>query len=115
MNLLSVDEDVATVLVEEGFTDVEEVAYVPIEELTSIEGFDSEIVDELRNRARDALLTREIAGGTDGTPAQDLLEMEGMERALAFELAAAGVVTMEDLAELSIADLLARNAPPNSS
>ena len=106
MNLLSVDEDVATVLVEEGFTDVEEVAYVPIEELTSIEGFDSEIVDELRNRARDALLTREIAGGTDGTPAQDLLEMEGMERGLAFELAAAGVVTMEDLAELSIADLL---------
>ena len=106
MNLLSVDEDVATVLVEEGFTDVEEVAYVPIEELNSIEGFDSEIVDELRNRARDALLTREIAGGTDGTPAQDLLEMEGMERGLAFELAAAGVVTMEDLAELSIADLL---------
>lgn len=110
MNLLSVDEDVATVLVEEGFTDVEEVAYVPIEELTGIEGFDGEIVEELRNRARDALLTREIAGGTDGTPAQDLLEMEGMERALAFELAAAGVVTMEDLAELSIADLLDINA-----
>jgi len=110
MNLLSVDEDVATVLVEEGFTDIEEVAYVPIEELTGIEGFDREIVDELRNRARDALLTREIAGGTDGTPAQDLLEMEGMDRALAFKLAAGGVVTMEDLAELSIADLLDINA-----
>ncbi len=110
MNLLSVDEDVATVLVEEGFTDVEEVAYVPIEELTTIEGFDAEIVEELRNRARDALLTREIAGGTDGTPAQDLLEMEGMERALAFELAAAGIVTMEDLAELSVADFLDINA-----
>ena len=110
MNLLAVDEDVATVLVEEGFTDVEEVAYVPIEELTTIEGFDAEIVEELRNRARDALLTREIAGGTDGTPAQDLLEMEGMERALAFEFAAAGIVTMEDLAELSVADLLDINA-----
>ena len=110
MNLLSVDEDVATVLVEEGFTDVEEVAYVPIEELTTIEGFDAEIVEELRNRARDALLTREIAGGTDGTPAQDLLEMEGMERVLAFELAAAGIVTMEDLAELSVADFLDVNA-----
>ena len=110
MNLLSVDEDVATILVEEGFTDVEEVAYVPVEELTSIEGFDPEIVDELRNRARDALLTREIAGGTAGTPAQDLLEMDGMERALAFELSAAGVITMEDLAELSIADLLDINA-----
>ena len=105
MELLSVDEDVATVLVEEGFTSVEEVAYVPIEELNAIEGFDSEIVDELRNRASDALLTREI-GGMDGTPAQDLLEMDGMDRTLAYDLAAGGVVTMEDLAELSVADLL---------
>ena len=80
MSALSVDEDVATLLVEEGFATVEEVAYVPIDELTSIDGFDREIVDELRSRARDALLTRELASGAQGTPAQDLLEMEGMIR-----------------------------------
>ena len=107
MEALSVDEDVAMVLVEEGFTSLEEVAYVPIDEMTAIEGFDQEIVEELQNRARDALLTREIGGGT---PAQDLLDMDGMDRALAFELAAAGIVTMEDLAELSVADLLDVNA-----
>ena len=105
MTLLSVDEDMATTLVEEGFTGVEEVAYVPIDDLLAIDGFDRELVDELRNRARDALLTRELAGG-QGTPAADLVEMEGMDRALADELAAGGVVTMEDLAELSVADLL---------
>ena len=105
MTLLSVDEDMATTLVEEGFTGVEEVAYVPIDDLLAIDGFDRELVDELRNRARDALLTRELAGG-QGTPAADLVEMEGMDQALADELAAGGVVTMEDLAELSVADLL---------
>ncbi len=104
MELLEVDEDVATVLVEEGFTSVDEVAYVPAEEMVAIEGFDAEIVEELRNRAKDALLSREFGGG--GTPAQDLLEMDGMDRALANELARGGVVTMEDLAELAIADLL---------
>ena len=108
MEALSVHEDVATVLVEEGFTNLEEVAYVPVEEMTAIEGFDQEIVEELQNRARDALLTREIGAGA--TPAQDLLEMDGMDRALAFELAGAGIVTMEDLAELSVADLLDVNA-----
>ena len=105
MTLLSVDEDMATLLVEEGFTGVEEVAYVPIDDLLAIDGFDRELVDELRNRARDALLTRELAGG-QGTPAADLLGMEGMDQALANQLAAGGVVTMEDLAELSVADLL---------
>ena len=105
MTLLSVDEDMATTLVEEGFTGVEEVAYVPIDDLLAIDGFDGELVDELRNRARDALLTRELAGG-QGTPAADLVAMEGMDQALADELAAGGVVTMEDLAELSVADLL---------
>ena len=110
MEALSVDEDVATLLVEEGFTGIEEVAYVPIEELTAIDGFDREIVDELRSRARDALLTRELAGGGAGTPAQDLLEMEGMDQTLAFELAAGGIITMDDLAEQSVADLLDINA-----
>ncbi len=110
MEALSVNEEIARLLVEEGFVDVEEVAYVQVDELTAIEGFDRELVDELRSRARDALLTRELAGGTAGTPAQDLLGMEGMDQALAFQLAAAGVITMDDLAELSVADLLEINA-----
>ena len=108
MEALSVDEDVATVLVEEGFTNLEEVAYVPVDEMAAIEGFDQEIVEELQSRARDALLTREIGGG--GAPAQDLLDMDGMDRALANQLAGAGIVTMEDLAEQSVADLLDVNA-----
>ena len=109
MNALSVDEDVAGVLVEEGFTTLEEVAYVPIEEMIAIEGFDEEIVEELRNRAKDALLTKAIASEEalgDTTPADDLLNMEGMNRELAFKLASNEVITMEDLAELAIPDLL---------
>jgi transcription termination/antitermination protein NusA len=109
MEALEVDEDVAGVLVDEGFTTLEEIAYVPLEELLAVEGFDEEIVHELRNRAKDALLTRAIAseeqlGGS--RPADDLLSMEGMDEALAFRLAAAGIVTREDLAEQSIADLI---------
>jgi len=110
MEALSVNEEIARLLVEEGFVDVEEVAYVQREELTGIDGFDPELVDELRSRARDALLERELAGGTAGTPAQDLLGMDGMDQPLAFALAAKGVVTMDDLAELSVADLLEINA-----
>ena len=106
MEALSVNEEIARLLVEEGFVDVEEVAYVQVDELTAIDGFDRELVDELRSRARDALLSRELAGGATGTPAQDLLGMDGMDQGLAFELAAAGVVSMDDLAELSVADLL---------
>ena len=105
---LEVDEDVAGVLVEEGFTTLEEIAYVPIEEMLAIEGFDEEIVQELRDRAKDALLTKAIASEEalgDVTPADDLLEMEGMERQLAFKLAANEIVTMEDLAELAIPEL----------
>ncbi len=105
---LAVDEDVAAVLVEEGFTTLEEVAYVPIEEMTAIEGFDEEMVEELRNRAKDALLTKAIASEEalgEQEPADDLLNMEGMERRLAFQLASNGVITMEDLAELAIPDL----------
>ena len=108
MDALAVDEDVAGVLVEEGFTTLEEIAYVPIEEMMAIEGFDEEIVQELRNRAKDALLTKAIASEEalgDATPAEDLLEMEGMDRQLAFKLAANEVVTMEDLAELAVPEL----------
>lgn len=109
MDVLSVDEDVAIVLVEEGFTTIEEIAYVPIDEMTAIEGFDAEIVEELRNRAKDALLTKAIANEemlSDQQPADDLLEMDGMDRQLGFALASHGVVCMEDLAELAIPDLL---------
>jgi N utilization substance protein A len=109
MEALSVDEDVAAVLAEEGFTSLEEIAYVPIEEMTTIEGFDEEIVTELRNRAKDALLTKAIASEEllgEKEPADDLLNMAGMERRLAYLLANHDVVTMEDLAELAVPDLL---------
>jgi len=109
MEALDVDEDVAGVLVEEGFTTLEEVAYVPLEEMMAIEGFDEDISEELRARAKDALLTMAIASEEQleaHEPAEDLLTMDGMERHLAFVLASRGVVTMEDLAEQSVDDLM---------
>ncbi len=108
MNALDVDEDVAVVLVEEGFTTLDEVAYVPLEEMMGIEGFDEAISEELRARAKDALLTMAIATEEklDVEPAEDLLTMEGMERHLAFVLASRGIVTMEDLAEQGVDDLM---------
>ncbi|PWG63569.1 transcription termination factor NusA [Sediminicurvatus halobius] len=109
MDELDADEDVAALLVEEGFSSLEEVAYVPASELLAIEGFEHEMVEALRARARDVLLTREIAaeeaGGGSQEPADDLLSMEGMDETLARKLAAQGVVTMEDLAEQSVDDL----------
>lgn len=107
MEQLHVDEDVAVVLVEEGFSTVDEIAYVPVSELTTIRGFDEEVVTMLRDRAKDALLTRAIASEESlaREPAQDLLQMEGMDRMLAFSLARNGVVTMEDLAEQSLDEL----------
>jgi N utilization substance protein A len=109
MQQLDVDEELAAILVQEGFSSVEEIAYVPPKELLEIEEFDEEIVEELRGRARDALLTVAIKNEEDfGTaePAQDLLDMEGMDRQLAFQLANRGVCTMEDLAEQAVDDLL---------
>ncbi|MGI3131824.1 transcription termination factor NusA [Halopseudomonas pachastrellae] len=106
---LDVDEEVAQMLVEEGFTTLEEIAYVPMEELLEIDGFDEDIVNELRARAKDRLLTKAIANEEkleDAQPADDLLNMDGMDRALAFQLAAGGILTMEDLAEQSVDDLL---------
>jgi N utilization substance protein A len=105
---LDVDQEVATILVQEGFSSIEEVAYVPAAELRQIEEFDESIVEELRNRARDVLLTQAIASEEkmdEREPAQDLLELEGMDRELAFVLASRGVITREDLAEQSIDDL----------
>lgn len=108
MESLDIDEEVAEVLVDEGFTTLEEVAYVPLEEMIKIEGFDEEIAEELRARAKDALLTQAIASEEQlgkVEPAEDLLTMEGMDRHLAFVLASRGIVTMEDLAEQAVEDL----------
>jgi N utilization substance protein A len=105
---LDIDEDVAQVLVDEGFTNLDEVAYVPIEEMAGIDGFDEDIAEELRGRAKDALLTRALASEEklDTEPAEDLLTMEGMDKHLAYLLASRGVITMEDLAEQAIDELL---------
>jgi N utilization substance protein A len=108
MKQLDVDEDVASLLVFEGFTTVEEIAYVPKGELLAIEDFDEEIVNELQNRAKDALLTKELATEEEFSkiePAQDLLGINGMTRELAFNLARRGIITREDLAEQSIDDI----------
>ncbi len=106
---LDVDEDLAVLLVDEGFTTLEEVAYVPLEEMLSIEGFDEELVEELRRRAKDALLTKALVSEgqlESAEPAEDLLNMDGMDKQLALKLASSGVVTMEDLAEQAVDDLL---------
>jgi len=106
---LDVDEEVALILVQEGFSTIEEVAYVPTSELVAIEEFDEDIVEELRSRARDVLLTQAIVQEEkidEVEPAEDLLSLEGMEKGLAFTLASKGVVTREDLAELATDDLL---------
>ncbi|MEA3274926.1 MAG: transcription termination factor NusA [Pseudomonadota bacterium] len=108
MEQLNVGEDVAGVLVEEGFSSVDEVAYVPLAEMVAIEEFDEEIVTQLRERAKDVLLTRAIASeeDLDQEPAEDLLAMEGMDETLAYVLARNGVVTVEDLAEQSVDELI---------
>ena len=109
MEQLDVDEEVANILVQEGFSSIEEVAYVPESELSKIEEFDADLIKALRERARDVMLTRAIVSEeklVDTKPADDLLSMEGMEEALAYELARHGIVTMEDLAEQSVDDLM---------
>lgn len=108
MEQLGVDEDIANILVQEGFTSVDEVAYVPVSEMLAIEEFDEELVNALRDRAKDVLLTRAIAREEDleAEPAQDLLDLEGMDRPLAFALAQRGIVTREDLAEQSVDELM---------
>jgi N utilization substance protein A len=106
---LDVDEDVAQILVQEGFSTIEEIAYVPASELNSIEEFDEDIVKELRNRARDVLLTQAIATEEkiDGAgPSEDLLGVDGMDQDLAMTLASRGILTREDLAEQAVDDLL---------
>ncbi len=106
---LDVDEEIASILVEVGFNTVEEIAYVPVSEMLEIEGFDEELVHELRSRAKDALLIKAIASEEKietAEPAQDLLDMEGMTKELAYEMASRGIITMDDLAEQAVDDLL---------
>ena len=104
---LDIGEDVATVLVEEGFASLEEVAYVPLEEMAGIDGFDEDLAEELRARAKDALLSIALSSEQDTLyPAEDLLAMDGMNEELAKKLAACHIISMEDLAEQAVDDLL---------
>jgi len=106
---LDVDEEIADILIEVGLTNVEEIAYIPVEEMLEIEGFDEELVEALRGRAKDAVLINAIASEEaieTSKPAQDLVEMEGMDDELAHEMAAKGILTMEDLADQAVDDLL---------
>ena len=108
MKRLDVGEDVASILVQEGFSNIEEVAYVPESELLEIEEFDEEMVAEIRRRARDALLTQMIAKEEvldENRPEVDLVELEGMTERLAFRLAEKGIRSQEDLAELAVDEL----------
>ena len=107
MEKLDVDEEVAEILVQEGFTSLEEIAYVPLAEMLEIEAFDEDTVEELRKRARAALLTEAIAKEEKvEEAAEDLLALEGMDDATAHLLASKGISTMDDLAELAIDELV---------
>jgi len=102
---LDLDQEVAEVLVAEGFTSIEEVAYVPISEMLEIDGFDEEIIEDLRQRAKDWLLTHEIASKELAAKEMDLLSIDGMSQELANKLIAKNILTRDDLAELSVDDV----------
>ncbi|MCZ7564204.1 MAG: transcription termination factor NusA [Burkholderiales bacterium] len=107
MEKLDVDQDVADTLVQEGFSTLEEVAYVPVNELLEIEGFDEAVVNELRSRARDALLVQAIRSEESIENVDpELLQLEGMDSELAAKLAQGGVRTRDDLADLAVDDLV---------
>ncbi|OED34431.1 transcription termination/antitermination protein NusA [Chromatiales bacterium (ex Bugula neritina AB1)] len=106
---LTVDEEVATILVQEGFTSVEEVAYVPEQELLDVDEFDEEMVEELRSRAQDVLLTQALVTEQKiktFKPSDELLAMEGISAELAVSLAEIEVTTVDDLADLAVDELL---------
>ncbi|MEI5639242.1 MULTISPECIES: transcription termination factor NusA [unclassified Pseudoalteromonas] len=106
---LDIDDDFATLLINEGFSTLEEVAYVPVAEFLEIDGLDEDTVEELRNRAKDALTTKALRDEEsleNAEPAEDLLALEGLERHDAFVFASKGIVTLEDLAEQGIDDLV---------
>jgi N utilization substance protein A len=107
MDQLDVDAEVADILIDEGFSGLEEIAYVPITEMLEIEAFDEDTVNELRERARNVLLTQAIANEEKlNTTAEDLLSLEGMDRDLAARLADANVHTRDELAELAVDELM---------
>ena len=109
MDKLEVDQEIAVILVQEGFSSIEEIAYVPSAELLAVEGFDEDIVEELRARARDALLTEALAveeGVEEHQPSEELLALDGMDEATAYALAAREVATVDDLADLAVDDLI---------
>ena len=106
---LNLDEEAANVLINEGFTSIEEIAYVPKQELLAIDGFDEDIVQLLRARAKDILLTEAIAqeeGLNDKQPTDDLLTLEGINPELAQILASNNIVSRDDLADQSVDDLM---------
>jgi len=109
MKDLDVDENVAMILAQEGFSSLEEVAYVPASELLAVDEFNEDIVNELRARARDVLITQAIVSEEvidQAEPAEDLLALDGMEKEIAFELASRGIVTREDLAEQAVDEIV---------
>ena len=107
MEKLDVDEEVADILAQENFTTLEEVAYVPLSEMLEIESFGEKTVNELRNRARNALLTEAIVSEENvENMAEDLRSLEGMDSKTARELAAKGIITQENLADLAVDDLV---------
>ncbi|HRP73777.1 MAG TPA: helix-hairpin-helix domain-containing protein, partial [Luteimonas sp.] len=106
---LEVDEEIAGILVAEGFNTVEEIAYVPVGELLAVEGFDEDIVEELRARARDALLNDALAIEEEldeNAPTEDLLALEGMDDETAYALASHGVRTSEELSDLAADEVM---------
>jgi len=106
MSRLDVDEEVADILIQEGFSTLEEVAYVPLNEMLEIDAFDEETVNQLRSRARSALLVQAIASEEKvGAIDQNLLHLEGMDTELAAKLAEAGIATRDDLADLAVDEL----------
>jgi N utilization substance protein A len=106
MSRLDVDEEVADILIDEGFTGLEEIAYVPMQELLEIESFDEDTIQALRTRARNALLTEAIAQEERVETAQDLITLEGMSPELLNQLAAGGITTRDELAELATDELV---------
>jgi N utilization substance protein A len=113
---LDVDEEVADILIDEGFTSLEEIAYVPLNEMLEIEAFDDDTVHELRNRARDSLLTQAIANEEKvENVALDLKSLDGMTPELLTQLAEHKVQTRDDLAELAVDELVEMTAMDEES
>ncbi|WKJ91871.1 transcription termination factor NusA [Methylomonas montana] len=109
MELLDVDEEIAGILVDVGLNNIEEIAYIPVDEMLEIEGFDEELVEALRSRAKDALLISAIASEEKietAEPSEELLALDGMDDELAQEMATKGIITLDDLAEQAIDDII---------